>query len=221
MLCETCDPCHDRSLLLHRLLFGLLPFLWQSEYGPAQGPSTLAMQPVLWLNLRHAWQLRFSSSPLAFLSLSVVPWNPAFYMFHRPTTLSRFLPLSLPLSLSLSPNGPFSSLRPNIAQANGPISASPLDIENFLVNEVLCCCCNCCGCRHGHCACCGQPSEAMLLPYKLAQISLFTIGCCSGCGLYQWVGGEPLQHRIGTEMALLTSPHPLSLSVSRASIARN
>jgi hypothetical protein len=145
--------------------------------------------------------------------------RPSICFIDQPLSPGFSLPLSLSSNRSLSP------LRPNIAQANGPISASPLDIENFLVNEVLCCCCNCCGCRHGHCACCGQPSEAMLLPYKLAQISLFTIGCCSGCGLYQWVGGEPLQHRIGTEMALLTSPHPLShplsLSVSRASIARN
>jgi hypothetical protein len=124
----------------------------------------------------------------------VTPWNPAFYMFHLPTTLSRYSSLSsFPLSSHLISCG-----SPNIPRsANQLRDISALDIENFLINDVLCCCCNCCGCRHGHCACCGQPSEAILLPYKLAQVSLFTVGFCSGCGAYQWVGGEALHHRMG------------------------
>lgn len=106
--------------------------------------------------------------------------------------------------------------RPNIPRSPNQIQdISVLDIENFLVNDVLCCCCNCCGCRNGHCACCGQPSEAMLLPYKLAQISLFTVGCCSGCGMYQWVGGEPLHQRIGM---IITCSY---VSFHRASTAGN
>lgn len=109
----------------------------------------------------------------------IAPWDPVFYMFHLPTTLSR-------------PNVPMTNIQLD--------DISSLDVENFIVNDVLCCCCNCCGCRSGHCACCGQPLEAILPSYKLAQVSLLTVGLSRGCGMYQWVGGDNLQQMI--EMAL-------------------
>lgn len=111
----------------------------------------------------------YSGLLFAMLGNILVPWNPVLYVFHQSGTLSR-------------PNVPGSLLHLQDIP-------SALDIDCWS-------CCICCGCRKGHCVCCGQPAESSLPPYKLAQISLLSVGFCSGCGWYQCVGGDSFHRKL-------------------------
>lgn len=116
----------------------------------------------------------YSGLMMAMLGNILIPWKPTLYLFHTPAVLSR-------------PNVPY------MMEERG--LPSSLDVENMCI-DACCCCCNSCGCKKGHCACCGVVYESSLPPYKLAQSALFVVGCFSGCGCYQCTGGSALISRV-------------------------
>lgn len=119
----------------------------------------------------------YSGLFMAMIGNLVTPWKPSLYMYPKSSTLCKPI------------------VRSGIHTQDN--FTSTLDVESACANVCCCCCKSMCGFKNGFCPCCGNPPESALPAYKLVQVSLSTVGCCSeGTGWYKCVGGEEQTKKI-------------------------